>query len=76
MFQNYIFWNQYGEVLGMLFQECEDDNEVEENENEDQIYEIIHDLYRNYGEKTAHISYDDFLVEELNFEVKKFYSLF
>lgn len=76
--QNYTFWYHHGEVLGEPLSECEygDDNEVDhEYESEDEIQEMLSDLYPNHGGHTTNIGCDDLPVEEPNVEAKKFYSL-
>ncbi|XP_016459915.1 uncharacterized protein LOC107783459 isoform X1 [Nicotiana tabacum] len=75
--KNYTFWYHHGEVLGEPLSELEDedDNEVEEYESEDEIEEILRDLYPNHDRSTADIGCDDLLQEEPNVEAKRFYSL-
>ncbi|XP_070032150.1 uncharacterized protein [Nicotiana tomentosiformis] len=75
--RNYTFWYYHGEVLGEPQSECEveDDNEVEDYEDEDEIHEMLRDLYPNHDGGTADVNYNNLLVEEQNVEAKKFYNL-
>ncbi|OIT36949.1 hypothetical protein A4A49_53602, partial [Nicotiana attenuata] len=55
--------------------EVEDDNEVEDYEDEDEIHEMLRDLYPHHDGGTANVRDNDLLGDEPNIEAKKFYSL-
>ncbi|KAH0769454.1 hypothetical protein KY290_013435 [Solanum tuberosum] len=61
--QNYTFWYHQGEHL------------VEDYESEDEIQELLKDLYPNVDGGATQTSYGDVVVEEPNDEAKNFYSL-
>ncbi|XP_060170527.1 uncharacterized protein LOC132601465 [Lycium barbarum] len=75
--QNYTFWYHHGETLGEPLSESEDEDgdEAEECESEDEVQELLRDLYPNLDGETTHTDCDDLLEEEPNVEAKKFYSL-
>nr|XP_016506057.1 PREDICTED: uncharacterized protein LOC107823867 [Nicotiana tabacum] len=74
--RNYTFWYHHGEVLGETQSEGEvdDDNEVEDYEDEDEIHEMLRDLYPNNDEGTPDVRDNDLLGDEPNVETKKVYS--
>lgn len=51
------------------------DDPVEECEGEDEVEELLRDLYPNIDGATTHTGSDDLLKEEPNVEAKQFYSL-
>jgi len=79
--KNYTFWYHHGERLGEPLSESEfefeseDGDEVEECESEDEVEELLRDLYPNLDGGTTHTDGDDLLEEEPNVEAKRFYSL-
>ncbi|XP_049345089.1 uncharacterized protein LOC125809514 [Solanum verrucosum] len=81
--KNYTFWYYHGERLGEPLSESEskfefafgDGVEVEECESEDEVEELLRDLYPNLDGGTTHANGDDLLEEEPNVEAKRFYSL-
>ncbi|XP_015168561.1 uncharacterized protein [Solanum tuberosum] len=77
MIQNYTFWYHHGEHLGESVSNSEDENddEVENYESEDEIQELLKDLYPNVDGGATPTGYGDVVEEEPNDEVKRFYSL-
>ncbi|XP_015168116.1 uncharacterized protein [Solanum tuberosum] len=83
--RNYTFWYHHGERLGEPLSvseskfedtsEDEDGDEVEECESEDEVEELLRDLYPNLEGGTTHIDCDDLPEEEPNAEARKFYNL-
>ncbi|WMV09010.1 hypothetical protein MTR67_002395 [Solanum verrucosum] len=74
--RNYTFWYHHGERLGELLTEYESEDEdgdgVEECESEDEVEELLRDLYPNLDGGSTHTDCDD-LLEEPNVEAKKFF---
>jgi len=75
--QNYTFWYHHGENLGEPLSESEDEDgdELEECESEDEVQELLRDLYPNIDGRTVHTDCDDLIEEEPNIEAKRFYML-
>ncbi|XP_019225059.1 PREDICTED: uncharacterized protein LOC109206668 [Nicotiana attenuata] len=75
--QNYTFWYHHGEKFGEPLSESEDEDgdELEECESEDEVQELLRDLYPNIDGRTVHIDCDDLIEEEPNIEAKRFYRL-
>ncbi|KAK6782081.1 hypothetical protein RDI58_019877 [Solanum bulbocastanum] len=81
--KNYTFWYHHGEQLCEPLSEFESEYEfafgdsvqVEECESEDEVEELLRDLYHNLDGGTTHTDGDDLLEEEPNVETKRFYSL-
>ncbi|KAH0712416.1 hypothetical protein KY289_008375 [Solanum tuberosum] len=55
--------------------EDENDDAVEDYESEDEVQELLKDLYANVDGGATHTGYDDVVEEEPNVEAKRFYSL-
>ncbi|KAH0747692.1 hypothetical protein KY285_009349 [Solanum tuberosum] len=51
-----------------------DNNDIERDDEEDEIHEILRDLYPNLNEVNMNTGGDDFIEEEPNPEAKQFYS--
>ncbi|XP_049381430.1 uncharacterized protein LOC125846002 [Solanum stenotomum] len=79
--RNYTFWYHHGERLGEPLSESnsesndEDGNVVEECESEDEVEELLRDLYPNLNGGSTHTDCDDLPEEEPNVEAKFFFSL-
>ncbi|WMV40936.1 hypothetical protein MTR67_034321 [Solanum verrucosum] len=75
--QNYTFWYHHGEHLGELVSNSDDENddEVEGYESEDEVHELLKDLFPNVDEAATHAGYEDVVEEEPNVEAKRFYNL-
>jgi len=74
--RNYTFWYHHGERLGEPLTESEEDGDaVEECESEDEVEELLRDLYPNHNGGSTHTDCDDLLEEEPNVEAKNVYSL-
>ncbi|KAH0781606.1 hypothetical protein KY290_001204 [Solanum tuberosum] len=70
--RNYTFWYHHGERLGEPLIEYEsedgDGDAVEECESEDEVEELLRDLYPNLDGGSTHTDCDDLLEEEPNVE--------
>ncbi|XP_019248394.1 PREDICTED: uncharacterized protein LOC109227650 [Nicotiana attenuata] len=75
--QNYTFWYHHGENLGEPLSESEDEDgdELEECESEDEVQELLRDMYPNIDGRTVHTDCDNLIEEEPNIEAKRFYRL-
>lgn len=75
--QNYTFWYHYGEHLSEPVSDSKDEHgdEVDDCKSEDEVEELLKDLYPNGDGEASHTNCDDLLEEEPNGEVKIFYSL-
>ncbi|KAH0697941.1 hypothetical protein KY289_015423 [Solanum tuberosum] len=75
--QNYTLWYHHREHLGEPVSNSEDENddEVEDYESEDEVPELLKDLYPSVNGGATHTGYDDVVEEEPNVEAKRFYSL-
>ncbi|XP_015162550.1 uncharacterized protein [Solanum tuberosum] len=77
--RNYTFWFHYGERLGEPESDTKSNDEagdaIEECESDNEVEELLRDLYPNHHGGSTHIDCDDLLVEEPNVEAKFFYSL-
>ncbi|WMV54811.1 hypothetical protein MTR67_048196 [Solanum verrucosum] len=70
--RSYTFWYHHGERLHEPESDSEfvDNNDIERDDEEDEIHEILGDLYPNLNEVIMNIGGDDFIEEE----AKQFYS--
>ncbi|KAK6791485.1 hypothetical protein RDI58_010566 [Solanum bulbocastanum] len=81
--KNYTFWYHHGERLCEPLSESKskfefafgDGVQVEECESDDEVQELLRDLYPNLDGGTTHVDGDDLLKEEPNVEAKRFYNL-
>ncbi|XP_059279095.1 uncharacterized protein LOC132033211 [Lycium ferocissimum] len=77
--ESYTFWYHHGERLGEPQSDSEfvDDNDIEKDdvEDEDEIPEILRDLYPAFNGDNVNTGSDDFVEEEPNPEAKRFYRL-
>ena len=78
--RNYTFWYHHGERSGEPLSESEhDDGEqhdvLEEYESEDEVEELLRDLYPNLDGGATQTGCEDILEEEPNAEAKKYYDL-
>ncbi|XP_009601698.1 uncharacterized protein [Nicotiana tomentosiformis] len=73
--QNYTFWYHHGERLGEAQSDSEfvDDNGIEYGDGEDEIHDILRDLFPNFDGDNMNSDGDGFLMEEPNPEAKRFY---
>ncbi|XP_070009493.1 uncharacterized protein [Nicotiana sylvestris] len=72
---NYTFWYHHGERLGEAQSDSEfvDDNDIEYGDREDEIHDILRDLYPKFDGDNMNNDGDEFLMEEPNPEAKRFY---
>nr|XP_033514204.1 uncharacterized protein LOC104104714 [Nicotiana tomentosiformis]XP_033514205.1 uncharacterized protein LOC104104714 [Nicotiana tomentosiformis]XP_033514206.1 uncharacterized protein LOC104104714 [Nicotiana tomentosiformis] len=75
--QNYTFWYHHGERLGEPSSDFEfvDDNNDEEDDGEDEIHEILRDLYPAFDGDNMNNDGDGLFAEEPNLEAKGFYRI-
>lgn len=74
--RSYTFWYHHGERLHEPESDSEfvDHNDIERDDEEDEIHEILGDLYPNLNEVNMNTGGDDIFEEEPNPEAKRFYS--
>ncbi|XP_070014237.1 uncharacterized protein [Nicotiana sylvestris] len=74
---NYTCWYHHRERLGEEQSDSEfvDDNDIEYGDGEDEIHDILRDLYPNFDRDNMNNDGDEFLMEEPNPEAKRFYSV-
>lgn len=72
---NYTCWYHHRERLGEEQSDSEfvDDNDIEYGDGEDEIHDILRDLYPNFDRDNMNNDGDEFLMEEPNPEAKRFY---
>ncbi|XP_016512128.2 uncharacterized protein LOC107829176 [Nicotiana tabacum] len=75
--QNYTFWYHHRERLGEPSSDFEfvDDNNDEEDDGEDEIHEILRDLYPAFDGDNMNNDGDGLFAEEPNLEAKGFYRI-
>ncbi|KAH0729566.1 hypothetical protein KY289_000754 [Solanum tuberosum] len=64
--------HQHGERLGEPESDSEfvEDNNIENDDNEDEMHELLRDLYPYFTEENMNTNNDDFIEEEPNIEAK------
>nr|XP_016454278.1 PREDICTED: uncharacterized protein LOC107778517 [Nicotiana tabacum] len=77
MIQNYTLWYHHGERLGESSSDYEfvDDKINEEGDGEDEIHEILRDLYPTFEGDNMNNDGDVQFEEEQNIEAKRFYRI-